>query len=119
VLDPGLVRIMVDADVDLLESGRPDPSSSTAVRVTEGAGSAATASSGRTSASAGPAPSRTPHESVLARTSGSQNAVVAFLLGSTRLAINVFVADHGHVLAVVALCGVAPASRLLRRTAVA
>ncbi|MGY1727114.1 hypothetical protein ACI79J_09070 [Geodermatophilus sp. SYSU D01062] len=42
---------------------------------------------------------------------------MAFLLGSTWLALNVFVAEHGHVLAAAGLCGVTPARVLLRRTA--
>ncbi|MGY1684747.1 hypothetical protein ACI8AK_04055 [Geodermatophilus sp. SYSU D00867] len=40
---------------------------------------------------------------------------MAFLLGSTWLALHVWVAEHGHVLAAAALCGVAPARALLRR----
>ncbi|MGY1733374.1 hypothetical protein ACI798_17845 [Geodermatophilus sp. SYSU D01045] len=42
---------------------------------------------------------------------------MAFLLGSTWLALHVFVAEHGHVLLAAAACSVAPARGLLRRTA--
>ncbi|MGY1779794.1 hypothetical protein [Geodermatophilus sp. SYSU D01036] len=42
---------------------------------------------------------------------------MAFLLGSTWLALNVFVAEHGHVLLAAALCGVAPARTFVRRPA--
>ncbi|MGY1735349.1 hypothetical protein [Geodermatophilus sp. SYSU D00684] len=42
---------------------------------------------------------------------------MAFLLGSTWLALNVLVAEHGHVLVTAALCGVAPARRLSRHVA--
>ncbi|MGY1774410.1 hypothetical protein ACI8AV_00985 [Geodermatophilus sp. SYSU D00804] len=48
---------------------------------------------------------------------GHEYPVVAFLLGSTWLALHVFVAEHGHVLMAAALCGVTPAHGLLRRTA--
>jgi hypothetical protein len=42
---------------------------------------------------------------------------VAFLLGSTWLALHVIVAEHGSLLATAAACGIAPAGALLRRTA--
>ena len=42
---------------------------------------------------------------------------MAFLLGSTWLALHVFVTEHSSLLATVAACGVAPARALLRRTA--
>jgi hypothetical protein len=42
---------------------------------------------------------------------------VAFLLGSTWLALHVWVAEHGHVLVAAALCGIAPARALARRSA--
>ena len=48
---------------------------------------------------------------------GTQDAGVAFLLGSTLLALHVWVAEHGHVLMAAALCGVAPARALGRRSA--
>jgi hypothetical protein len=41
---------------------------------------------------------------------------VAFLLGSTWLALHVWAAEHGHVLVAAALCGVAPARVLARRS---
>lgn len=47
--------------------------------------------------------------------SGHHPAGVAFLLGSTWLALHVWVAEHGHVLMAAALCGVAPARALARR----
>ncbi len=43
---------------------------------------------------------------------------MAFLLGSTWLALHVVVAEHGSLLAAAAACAVAPAGGLLRRTAV-
>ncbi len=42
---------------------------------------------------------------------------MAFLLGSTWLALHVIVTEHGSLLATAAACGVAPAGTLLRRTA--
>ncbi|SDC39205.1 hypothetical protein SAMN05660690_1239 [Geodermatophilus telluris] len=39
---------------------------------------------------------------------------MAFLLGSTWLALTVLVAEHGPVLLVAALCGVGPARTALR-----
>ncbi|GAB3196444.1 hypothetical protein GCM10027261_19180 [Geodermatophilus arenarius] len=42
---------------------------------------------------------------------------MAFLLGSTWLALNVFIAEHGSLLMAVAACGIAPAGALRRRTA--
>ncbi len=44
---------------------------------------------------------------------------MAFLLGSTWLALHVFVVEHGHVLVAAALCGVMPAGGSLRRRAAA
>ena len=41
---------------------------------------------------------------------------MAFLLGATWLALDVFIAEHGPVLFAAALCGVTPAGALLRRT---
>ncbi|MGX5654025.1 hypothetical protein ACWKWC_04565 [Geodermatophilus nigrescens] len=40
---------------------------------------------------------------------------MSFLLGSTWLALHVFVAEHGSMLVTAAACGVAPAGALLRR----
>jgi len=42
---------------------------------------------------------------------------VAFLLGSTWLALHVFVTEHGWLLATAAACGVAPARAVVHRTA--
>ncbi|SFT34073.1 hypothetical protein SAMN05660657_00214 [Geodermatophilus amargosae] len=42
---------------------------------------------------------------------------MAFLLGSTWLALHVWVAEHGHVLMAAAVCGAAPAWSLARRSA--
>ena len=42
--------------------------------------------------------------------------LVAFLLGSTWLALHVFVAEHGSLLMAAAVCGIAPAGTLLRRS---
>ena len=42
---------------------------------------------------------------------------VTFLLGSTWLALHVFVAEHGSLLMAAAACGIAPARTLARRPA--
>ncbi|WP_281248028.1 hypothetical protein [Geodermatophilus nigrescens] len=40
---------------------------------------------------------------------------MSFLLGSTWLALHVFVAEHGSLLMAAAACGIAPSGALLRR----
>ena len=40
---------------------------------------------------------------------------MAFLLGSTWLALTVWMSEHGSLLAAAAVCGVAPARTLLHR----
>ncbi|NEM05951.1 hypothetical protein [Geodermatophilus normandii] len=47
----------------------------------------------------------------------TQDAGVAFLLGSIWLALSVWVAEHGHVLIAAVLCGVVPARTLVHRPA--
>ncbi|SNS90659.1 hypothetical protein SAMN04488107_4259 [Geodermatophilus saharensis] len=42
---------------------------------------------------------------------------MTFLLGSTWLALHVFVAEHGWLLAAAAACGIAPARTLVHRAA--
>jgi hypothetical protein len=51
---------------------------------------------------------------VITGPAGTEDPAVAFLLGSTLLALHVWVAEHGHGLMVAALCGVAPARALVR-----